>query len=163
MADGDDNMKTMKDKIFGELTYDYIWNKQIILKCWGKECKVELFIDGEEDGVFEKEQYEAYKAFLDRWEEWQPKLLPYILDSYLDLREEFGYDVEEDENYPDIETEEEIADMISVATLLVHAPNRKGKHRIGLTVYGTWDSEYGVGFCFTNDELTEVGGVDVAD
>lgn len=56
------------DKIFGELEYHSIWEKKITVSLWEKDVETILFIEGEEDGVFEEEQYIAYQSFMKSWD-----------------------------------------------------------------------------------------------
>ena len=54
----------MKDELFGELSYDYLWEGKTKIKLYGTEYEVGLGINGEEeDGITElqKESFIFYK------------------------------------------------------------------------------------------------------
>ena len=54
----------MKDKVFGNLTYDYLWEGVVKIKLYGNEYEIGLGINGEEDeGIsqIQKDSYVFYK------------------------------------------------------------------------------------------------------
>ncbi|EMA6344706.1 DUF2004 domain-containing protein [Bacillus cytotoxicus] len=153
---------TINDPIFGELEYEYGWTKDTIIRFFGKESEISLMIDGEEDGEFDEEQYMAYQALMQNWEELQPSLLQSILDYYKQERQELGYDIEVNESYPLVETANEILEMISLDGIVVPYAGIFDGRDIGITFNCTWDIENGLGIRLLNEKVTEVGYQDVA-
>ncbi|MEH7609520.1 DUF6985 domain-containing protein, partial [Priestia megaterium] len=51
-------------------------------------------------------------SLMQNWEQLQQSLLPSILDYYKQERQDLGYDIEVNENYPLVETTNEISEMI---------------------------------------------------
>jgi len=52
----------INDAIFGELEYNYGWVRYTTITFCGKEAKIALMVDGEEESGFDKEQYESYDS-----------------------------------------------------------------------------------------------------
>ncbi|RJG14925.1 DUF6985 domain-containing protein [Paenibacillus thiaminolyticus] len=153
---------TINDPIFGELEYKYGWSKDTTIHFLGKEIEVALMIDGEEDGEFDEEQYTAYQSLMQNWEQLQLSLLQPILDYYQQKRHELGYDIALNENYPLIETIDQLLDMITLEGIVVpYGEIREGRD-IGILFNCKWDVENGVGLRLLDEEVIEVGYQDVA-
>ncbi len=153
---------TLNDPIFGELVYDYSWSKNMTILFYGKETEIALMIDGEEDGKFDEEQYEAYHALIQKWENIQSSILQPILDYYHQVRHELGYDVEINEKYPLIETEEQILEHITLVGILIPYGDITDGRETGIIFDCSWDMENGLGLRLINEEIIEVGYQDVA-
>ncbi|MED3328980.1 DUF2004 domain-containing protein [Bacillus thuringiensis] len=153
---------TINDPIFGELEYEYGWTKDTIIRFFGKESEISLMIDGEEDGEFDEEQYMAYQALMQNWEDLQPSLLQSILDYYKQKRHELGYDIGLNENYPLIEIPDQILEMITLDGIVVPYADIFEGRDIGITFNCTWDIENGLGLRLLNEKIIEVGYQDVA-
>ncbi|HFL3236731.1 TPA: hypothetical protein ACG3KH_004168 [Clostridioides difficile] len=96
------------DVVFGELDYDYIWSKDTTMNYFGVKTPISLIIEGDEDGVFDDDQYSAYQSLMENWEEIQQNLLQPILNYYLQKRHELGYDIAFNESYPFVYTTEQL-------------------------------------------------------
>lgn len=153
---------TINDPIFGELEYDYGWAKDITIHFFGKETEIDLMVDGEEDGKFEEDQYVAYTSLMQNWELVQKNFLQSILDYYKQERQELGYDIEINENYPLVETIDKILEMIRLDGIVVPYAGIFDGRDIGITFNCTWDTENGLGIRLLNEKVTEVGYQDVA-
>ncbi|MDM5155457.1 DUF2004 domain-containing protein [Bacillus sp. DX1.1] len=153
---------TINDAVFGELEYDYAWSKDTTINFFGNEVEIALMVDGEEDGKFDKEQYESYASLMQNWEQLQQSFLQPILDYYKQKRHELGYDVAINENYPLIETTDQILEMISLDGIVVPYAGIFEGRGIGLTFDCSWDMENGLGLLLVNEKVTEVGYQDVA-
>lgn len=114
-----------------------------------------LIVRGEDDGQFEEEQYVAYKFLIERW--LQQSILEPILEYYNQKRYELGYDVEKNENYPLINTVNQILEKITLVGIFVPDNDLSDFLDIGLTFDCTWDMENGLGLCLVKGEVTEVG------
>ncbi len=153
---------TINDVIFGELEYDYVWSRVITIDFFGNATEIDLIIDGEEDGQFEEGQYTAYQSLMENWSDLQLNLLNSILTYYKQERHELGYDIEVNENYPTVETTEQILEMISLDAIVVRYADVFEARHIGITFNCTWDTENGLGLRLLNEKVTEVGYQDVA-
>ncbi|EJV71209.1 MULTISPECIES: DUF6985 domain-containing protein [Bacillus cereus group] len=152
---------TMNDSVFGELEYNYAWAKCMPITFLGNETEIDLMIDGEEDGMFDEGQYVAYQSLMKNWEEVQISLLQSILNYYKQRRCELGYDIGVQENYPLIETTDQILEMISLDGIVVPYADIMGGREIGITFKCTWDIENGVGVRLLNEKVVEVGYQDI--
>ncbi|GEC93727.1 MULTISPECIES: DUF6985 domain-containing protein [Brevibacillus] len=148
---------TINDAVFGELEYNYAWFKDTTIEFCGEEVEIALMISGEQDGKFSEKQYAAYHSLIQSWEQLQQSILQPILDYY-----EQNYDAGLNENYPLIETAEQLLDYISLVGISIpFAKGLEGRY-IGLTFDCTWDEENGLGLLLINEEVARVGYQDVA-
>jgi len=152
----------INDVGFGELEYNYGWVKYTTIEFCGKEAEIALMVKGEEDGKFDEEQYIAYNSLVQNWEQLQQGFLQAILDYYKLERQELGYDIEVNENYPQIETTNQLLEMITLVGIVVPYGDINEDRDIGITFDCTWDTENGLGLRLLNEKVTEVGYQDVA-
>lgn len=152
----------INDPVFGELEYDYVWGRDMTIEFCGKEFEIALMVDGEEDGEFSKKQYASYNGLLQNWKYIQEVMLPSILYYYKQKRYELGYDVSYNENYPLIETVDQLLGRIELVGIYVPVARRFEEKHIGLTFDCTWDNETGLGIRLINEEIAGVGHQDVA-
>jgi hypothetical protein len=150
------------DAVFGELEYDYVWSRDTTIEFYGKEVDIVLMIDGEEDGEFSEKQHASYRSLVQNWGHLQQSILQPILDYYKQKRYELGYDVSYNENYPLIETIDQILGMIKLVGIYVPTARSFEGRYIGLTFDCTWDIENGVGIRLINEEVARVGYQDAA-
>lgn len=153
---------TINDVIFGELEYDYGWSRVNSIDFFGNATEIDLIIDGEEDGQFDEGQYTAYQSLMGNWNDLQLNLLNSILTYYNQKRQELGYDIELNENYPVVVTTIQILEMISLDGIVVPFGDIFEARHIGITFNCTWDTESGLGLRLLNEKVTEVGYQDVA-
>ncbi|WP_342512330.1 DUF2004 domain-containing protein [Sporosarcina sp. FSL K6-1522] len=151
----------INDPIFGEIEYDYIWSKDTAIHFLGKETKIVLMISGEEDGLFDEEQYIAYQALIQNWAQLQQSFLQPILDYYHQKRYELGYDIEFNEHYPLVETTDQLMEMITLDGIIVTYGGIFEARAIGILFDCTWDAENGVGLRLLDEKVTEVGYQDL--
>ncbi|UNL83215.1 DUF6985 domain-containing protein [Priestia koreensis] len=152
----------INDPIFGELEYEYGWVKDLTVHFLGKECEISLMVDGEEDGEFSKEQYAAYQSLILNWEYLQQNLLQSIVEYYKQKRHELGYDIEVNDHYPPIETQDQLIEMITLDGIVVPYADIFDERDIGMTFNCTWDIENGVGIRLLNEKVAQIGYQDVA-
>lgn len=152
----------INDPIFGELEYEYGWIKDTTIRFFGKEIQIALMIDGEEEGMFDENQYTAYQSFIKNWDNLQPGLLQSIVDYYNQKQHELGYDSGLNEHYPFIETTNQILDMITLDGMVVPYADIFEGRDIRMTFHCTWDMENGLGIRLLNEKVVEVGYQDVA-
>jgi hypothetical protein len=153
---------TINDAVFGELEFNgYDWTGHKPIDFFGREVRVSLIVRGEDDGKFEEEQYTTYNSFIDKWDQIQQNILGSILDYYKQTRQELGYDVEDNANYPLIETTDQLLEKITLVGIFVADKDFFEFLDIGLMFDCTWDLENGVGICLIEGEVIEVGYQDV--
>ncbi|MDA7027416.1 DUF2004 domain-containing protein [Bacillus sp. CLL-7-23] len=152
----------INDKVFGELEYDFVWSKDTSINFFDHEVEIALMVKGDEDGKFDEEQYVAYTSLMQNWEDLQQNLLQSILDYYKQERQDLGYDIEVNENYPLVVSTNEILEMISLDGIVVPYAGIFNGRDIGITFNCTWDTENGLGIRLLNEKVTEVGYQDVA-
>lgn len=150
------------DVVFGELGYDYIWSKDTTMNYFGVKTPISLIIEGDEDGVFDDEQYSAYQSLMENWEEIQQNLLQPILNYYLQKRHELGYDIAFNESYPFVYTTEQLKKMITLDSIVVSYGDLNKERDIGILFSSTWDSENGLGIRLLDEKVVDVGYQDVA-
>lgn len=149
------------DPIIGELEFNYIWSKDMTIDFLGKQTEIALIVDGDEDGKFGEEQYEVYTLLMRDWENIQHRVLQPILDYYIERRQELGYDVGFNEDYPLLETTDQLLEKITLDGIIVKYPELFEFYEIGLTFNCTWDEENGVGVRLMKGNVIEVGFQDV--
>ncbi|MDM5186304.1 DUF2004 domain-containing protein [Bacillus sp. DX4.1] len=153
---------TINDAVFGKLEYDYVWSKDTTIHFFVNAVEIALVVKGDEDGKFDEEQYKAYTSLMKNWEHLQQSFLQPILDYYKQERHELGYDIEVNENYPFVETTDQILEMISLDGIVVPYASIFEGRDIGITFNCTWGIENGLGIRLLNEKVTEVGYQDVA-
>lgn len=158
-----ENVKIIiNNPVFGELQYEYGWVKDTTINFLGKEIKIALLIDGEEDGKFDEEQYTAYQSLMQNWEQLQQIFLQSILNYYQQKRHELGFDIEFNENYPLVETTDQLINMITLEGIVVPYGDIFEGRDIGILFKCTWDAENGLGLRLLDENVTDVGYQDIA-
>lgn len=152
----------INDVVFGELEYNYGWVKYTTIEFCGNEAEIALMVKGEEDGKFDEEQYIAYKSLVQNWRQLNQSFLQDILGYYKQERQELGYDIEVNENYPQIETTNQLLEMITLVGIVVPYGDIYEERDIGITFGCTWDTENGLGLRLLNEKVIEVGYQDIA-
>lgn len=109
----------INDSVFGELEFDYVWTKGTTINFLGNETEISLIVKGDEDGRFDEEQYLAYQALMKNWDQLQQSFLQPILEYYQQKRYELGYDIALNENYPLVDTTDQILQMIALDGIVV--------------------------------------------
>jgi hypothetical protein len=158
---GVDFIMKMNDSVFGELEHDYVWTKDTTIQFFENENKISLMIDGDEDGIFDEEQYLAYQALMKNWNDLQQNFLQKLLEYYQQRRYELGYDIAFNENYPLVETTGQILEMIELDGIVVPYGDIREGRDIGVLFNCSWDKENGVGLRLLDEEVIEVGYQDI--
>ena len=148
--------------VFGELKFDYIWTKNTQIDFFRQKAEIVVMISGEENGNFEKGQYEAFQNLMVNWDKIHNSFLEPILAYYQNRREELGYEIEFNKNYPQIKTPEEILYHITLVGINVPYAELYGGRSIGITFDCTWDIDNGLGLRLSDEQVVKVGFQDVA-
>ena len=152
----------INDKVFGELDYQYKWVGYRTIKFLGKDTEVALLVGGTEDGEFDEGQYVAYNSLMDNWGEIQHNILQPILDYYKQKRLDLGYDVALNEDYPLIETADQLIGHITLVGISVPYDFLREGRDIGVSFDCSWEGENGLGVRLLNEKVDEIGYQDVA-
>ncbi|WP_128102971.1 DUF2004 domain-containing protein [Paenibacillus sp. DCT19] len=150
------------DPIFGELDYNFVWSRNIVLQFLGEEVEVSLLVDGEKDGRFDEKQYTSYQTLVQNWQLIQFDLMQPMLDYYKQKRHELGYDIIFNENYPNVETTEQLMKMVTLDSIVVPYGEINEERDIGILFNCTWDLENGVGLRLLDEKVVDMGYQDVA-
>lgn len=164
----------MTDKTFGELNYEegIGWNGIVTIQFGGRQYETPLMIQvGEDEGTDVTEaQRNAFACFMDKWDSIEPLLLEALID-YYNNEEKFSYGPENEEEaalwWPDINTYEELVNAVSPETIII-PPDYLMAHgrRIYLLFDKTWGGEdlddNGIGVCFIDGQIAEIGYKDIA-
>ncbi|MDM5186297.1 DUF2004 domain-containing protein [Bacillus sp. DX4.1] len=153
---------TINDEVFGELDYQYKWVGYRTVKFLGKDIEIALLVGGSEDGGFDEGQYAAYNSLMNNWEQIQHSILHSILDYYKQKRHEIGYDVAFNEDYPLIETVDQLIEHITLVGISVPYDFLREGRDIGISFDCSWDEENGLGVRLINEKVDEIGYQDVA-
>lgn len=163
----------MTDKIFGELEHDgYAYCGSMEMECFGEKCEVNLQVNAEEGEEILEEQYEAYQAFMEQWEDIQTDILARILEYYnTEEKGSYGPDDEEEfaEWWPDVDTVDELAELLHIDTILVPEDfimENMGGRGIYVLFNRDWGGEdyddNGVAVSVVDENVVEVGYKDMA-
>lgn len=147
---------------FGEIEYDYSWFKYSKIDFFDKETEIIIIIAGDETGEFEKGQDEAYQLFMASWNRIQNHLSDHILEYYKKKREELGYHLELNENYPEINTNQQLLQHVTLVGIKIPYTGIYGGRSVGISFDCTWDKENGLGLRLKNEEIIAVGYQDIA-
>ena len=153
--------KSINDKVFGKLEYNYDWTGYKNIKFCGKDVEIAIIISGEEDGKFDEGQYAAYKSLIENWEVIQETIIKSLLEYYKKRRRELGYDNEYNESYPLLETSDQLLEKIMLVGVIVPNPELFEFLDTGIMFDCAWDSENGVGVRLIKGEVVKVGFQDI--
>lgn len=150
--------------IFGELSCDYGWKRDIRIRLFGYERILTLIIDGDDDAEFEEAQINAYNNFfrdkdilLRRAED---EILKYYLEVYIEYRKRLGNQFA-DIMAPILFTKEEVGKIVEPKQLLFPMVFDEDIRQVGLLLECTWEPEHGLAVKFENEEVIEVGYQDI--
>ena len=86
-----------------------------------------------------------------------------IYDQYPSLQLAYDFDDDDKAAYmPDINSVEEIYDLVSVVGVNVHQVSREGLPYVGIEFATRWDPEHGAGVLVNGERVVEVGGAETA-
>ncbi|MFP3728968.1 DUF6985 domain-containing protein [Priestia filamentosa] len=154
----------IKHDIFGELSYEDGWKRDIRISLFGDERIVTLIIDGYDDAEFEEAQMAAYNSFFkdkDRLlKQAEDAILEYYLEVYKEYRERLG-DEFADKMAPVLSTKEEIAKIVEPRELFFPMVFDEDVRQVGLLLECTWEPEHGLAVKFEDEKVIEVGYQDI--
>ena len=152
----------MTDPIFGNMEYEYGWNGTVKIDCFGRTEEIALALSGEEDSPITEYQYSSFKAFMDAWEQIMDHTADAIREYYISLREELGYDKEDNAGYPPLDKTSEVLKLISLDMMVIPEEGIFDGRCVCLAFSCSWDEENGLGIRFINEAVDEIGFQDLA-
>ncbi len=155
-------MCMIKDELFGILEYDYTWSGNYEIDFGKNIFNILLLVAGDESGLFEEGQYEAYRMFKKKWKDLQEIILSELLMYYVNRREELGYSDVVNEKYPEILSNEDLLNHITIVGIKIPYAEIYGGRSIGISFDCTWDDENGLGLRLNDENVIKVGFQDIA-
>ncbi|MEC0766840.1 DUF6985 domain-containing protein [Bacillus atrophaeus] len=157
-------MDKINHEVFGELSYDYGWKRELKVNLFGHERLLILDIDSDEDAEFEDAQVNAYQQFFKNKDillkSAEDSILKYYLDVNDDYRQRLGVEFA-DEKAPILTTKEELANLIIPTQLIFPMVFDEDVRQVGLLLDCSWEPEHGLAVKFENEEVVEVGFQDI--
>ncbi|MDO4650742.1 MAG: DUF2004 domain-containing protein, partial [Eubacteriales bacterium] len=111
---------------------------------------------------FTELQYQSFQRFIEKWSEIENDVFEAILNYYIELREELGFDDDSDGSYPDISNVSELKDLLTADAIIIPGSGIYDERTIFITFGCSWDEENGVAVGFVNENIDEVGYQDIA-
>ncbi len=164
----------MTDKTFAPLNEEdgVGWNGEVPLLFGGRQYAIPLLIQADEnEGTDVTDvQRNAFARLMEKWNGIEPLLVEALIDYYNhEEKNSFGPDDEKEAAlwWPEINTYEELVNAVTPETLVI-PPDDWMEHgrRIYLLFGRTWGGEdlddNGIGVCFVNEQIAEIGYKDIA-
>lgn len=149
----------MKDEVFGNLTYDYLWEGIVKIKLYGKEYELNLNIDGEEDEEIRQIQRESFifykKNENDIAKQIEEEIYNYYKSIYKYIRER--NDINILKKAPDVTNYLEMEKLITPITLCIPYLDDDENREIDILFDCTWDFDLGMGIRIVNEKVTKIG------
>lgn len=147
----------MKDEMFGELIYDYLWEGRVTINLYGEKYEIDLGIEGEEEEGISELQKEAYMMYKKKESEISLKIEKAIYEYYCSIcdYEREKNDVEIFKKVPNITNHLEMKNLVKPIKLCI--PELDDEREIDLLFDCTWDIELGMGVSIVNEEINIIG------
>ena len=164
----------MVDEVFGHISYEdgYGWNGEFPLEFGGSWHNIQLLVQVDEDEGTDitDAQRNALQCFDEKWDFIEPVLVEALIH-YYNNEEKYSYGPENEEEaalwWPDINSYGELVNAVTPETLIIPPDYLM---EIGRRVYllfdRTWGGEdlddNGIGVCFIDEKIVEIGYKDIA-
>ena len=164
----------MTDVVFGQLNDEegIGWNGKVTIQFGGRQYETPLMIQVDEDEGTDvtDAQRNAFACFMDKWDSIEPLLVEALID-YYNNEEKFSYGPDDDDEaalwWPDINTYEELVNAVTPETIII-PPDflMDDRRKVFLLCDRTWGGEdlddNGIGVCFIDEQIAEIGYKDIA-
>lgn len=151
----------MKDRVFGELHYEFGWNGTVHLDWSCREEEVSLMVSGEEEDGINDYQRECFTAFMAAWPDLQKEVLEQIYIYYQNLARELGYGDGCSPNHPLLTRMSDIKEHIRLDMISIFEEGVFRGRCVGLAFSCTWDDENGLGVLLIDEHVEETGYQDI--
>ena len=152
----------MANNIFDGFEYYGAWFKKMSVIFSGAEVEVDIQINGYDDEEIPAEGKSALLLFLNSLDKYLPIILEGIFEYYQCKREELGYDIEKNSDYPEFNNHDQILKTIQLIGITVPDQDDYSEHAVFLVFNCNWDKENGIGMCLVGDTIEEVGNQGIA-
>lgn len=147
----------MFSKVFGKLSYDFVWEGEINVKLYGKEYLVKLDINDEDEIGVTKLQEESFLAYKDKEYELGEKIQEAIFQYYTEIctlrREEIDANVLD--KLPQISVSADMEKLISPVQFCI--PELEENREVILLFDCKWNYNAGMGIKIVNEKVVRVG------
>ena len=163
----------MTDQLFRQLNYEENtgWNGMISMKFGGKDYDVFLLIlaDDDEPEITER-QKQSLISFIEKWISIEPVLVDALI-YYYNQEEKYSYGPENEEEaalwWPDINIYQELVIAVTPVSIVIPPDYQMNNGRtVFLLLDRTWGGDdlddNGIGVCFSNEQISEIGYKDIA-
>lgn len=152
-------------EVFGIMYFDHGWIKNIDLDIFGKNQRLQIVIDADEDSDFEDAQIKSYEEFFDDINrrvidaenatfEFYQRVSPNIRDQYKSAEKI-------NEIVPEISKREDLYRLVFPKQILFPMVFDETEREAGFICDCSWEIEHGLGIKFENEVVTEVGFQDI--
>jgi hypothetical protein len=137
---------------------------QISSKISDGSCR--LSIGGDmviDEPIIEEIHLNAYNYLIENQEEIKKTMLEYLLNSYPDLQEQYGYEGDEKTEFmPHVTTSEEFKPLIQISNIHLMNVAKDGAAYVGYEFGCKWDDEHGIGFMTHKNRIIDLGMADTS-
>lgn len=148
--------------IFDGFEYCGAWFKKMSIPFAGTCVDVDVQINGYDEAEVPTKGKAVLSSFLNDVNKLFPVIVEGVFKYYRDRREELGYDIENNSDYPDLKDPEQILDTLQLIGITVPDQDEYSEPAISLVFNCNWDKENGVGVCLVGDVIEEVGTQGIA-
>ena len=147
---------------FENYEYDGAWYGNETINFNGKEFNVNIQIDDYDGIMVPESSQKALLSFLGNSNDYLSKIKETVFEYYCELRADLGYDTEENVDYPEVSSSEEILNMITLIGITIPDQDDYDEDAVSLIFDCTWEEEHGLGIRFIGEDIVEVGFQDIA-
>lgn len=137
--------------------YDGAWFGKEKVSFNGHTYEVDVQIDSDDEENIPDDAKEVLSDLLNDLENYTSKIADIILEYYNDRRDELGFSYEDNPDYPEIDSAEEILDTLTLIGITIPEQDDYDDTAFSLVFDCSWDKENGVGVCFEGGEVDDVG------
>lgn len=145
-----------------------IWRGSITLESWntffGNESDIDLNIGGDKlvSELYTRHQI-AYEYLVTHQKQLLDNILCALLSEYPTMREEYGYEKEELEEYmPNVDSIERFKEIMEPKRIYILDIEKDGMAYLGFHFNCSWDDEHDYGIMMHKERVVKMGGADVA-
>ena len=149
----------MKDEVFGNLTYDYLWEGIVKIKLYDKDYELGLGINGEEEEGITQIQRDSYILYKKNENEIAKQIQIAIYNYYKEI---YKYEREKNDinilnKVPDVSEYLEMEKLITPIKFCIPELDDDENREIDILFDCTWDFDLGMGIRIVNEKVTKIG------
>ncbi len=147
---------------FENYEYNGAWYGRERISFNGSFFDIDVQMDSDDENLIPEASKEVLIDFINKLDDYTLRIAESILDYYANRREELGYSVEMNIDYPEVDSAEEILNMITLIGITIPDQDDYDEPAVSLVFNCTWDKENGVGVCLLGENIDDVGFQDIA-